>query len=104
MLDSGFADQVLRICVEPVDLPAEGAIEFVGRIHERLDERGLRAPRLQHGDGRCTWILLDDACRRGMTTRIGLEDTFLKPNGNVTVGNSELVKIAVQRLARALPP
>lgn len=99
LADSAFADQVLRICVEPVELPADGAVEFVDRIHERLDELELRAPRLQHGDGPCCWILLDDAYRRGLATRIGLEDTFLRPDGRVTAGNPELVIIAARRSA-----
>ena len=38
---------------------------MAGEIHEILDRAGLRAPRLQHGDGALTWILIEDAARRG---------------------------------------
>jgi uncharacterized protein (DUF849 family) len=31
---------------------------------------------LQHGDGEATWILIEDAARNGLDTRVGLEDTL----------------------------
>jgi hypothetical protein len=43
------------------------------------DRLGLEASRLQHGDGDATWVLLSDAIRRGIATRIGLEDTLYEP-------------------------
>jgi uncharacterized protein (DUF849 family) len=93
---SGFGGQVLRICVEPVELPAAGAVGFVEDIHRALDRLGLTAPRLQHGDGEATWVLVTDAIRRGIATRIGLEDTLYKPNGERTEGNEALVRAARQ--------
>ena len=46
------------------------------------------SPRLQHGDGRVTWVLLRDAVRRG------LEDTLRGPDGERTTGNVALVRAA----------
>lgn len=91
---SGLGGRVLRICVEPVEVPAGSAVEFVDEIHRALDMLGLGAPRLQHGDGEATWVLLTDAVRRGIDTRIGLEDTLYQPNGDLTADNGALVRTA----------
>jgi uncharacterized protein (DUF849 family) len=97
---SGLGDQVLRILVEPVGLAADGAIAAVDEVHAALDRLGLAAPRLQHGDGDATWILVEDAARRGMDTRVGLEDTLLDPDGTRTTGNESLIRAAVALGAR----
>jgi uncharacterized protein (DUF849 family) len=91
---SDLADQVMRICVEPVEVPAADAVALVEDIHHALDKFGLSAPRLQHGDGEATWGLLTDAARRGIDTRIGLEDTLFLPNGERASGNEALVRAA----------
>lgn len=91
---SGLGGHVLRVCVEPVELPTAGAVAFVEDIHRALDRLGLEAPRLQHGDGDATWVLLSDAVRRGIATRIGLEDTRYEPDGARTAGNEALVRAA----------
>jgi hypothetical protein len=67
---------------------------MAGEIHEVLDRAGLRAPRLQHGDGALTWILIEDAARRGLDTRVGLEDTLYLPDGSHAPGNAALVRAA----------
>jgi uncharacterized protein (DUF849 family) len=91
---TGMGDEVLRICVEPVDLEASRAATFVEDIHRALDRLGLAKPRLQHGDGAATWVLLTDAIRRGIDTRIGLEDTQFGPGGQRMTGNEALVQTA----------
>jgi len=97
---SGLGGQVTRILIEPVDVSAAAAVRLVDDIHETLDRFGLTAPRLQHGDGEATWILLTDAIHRGIDTRIGLEDTLHDPNGERTAGNEALVRAAWQLRAR----
>jgi uncharacterized protein (DUF849 family) len=91
---SGLGDRLLRVCVEPTDISAAEAVAFVDDIHAVLDRSGLTAPRLQHGDGEAAWILLADAVRRGIDTRIGLEDTLHEPGGELTTGNEGLVHTA----------
>jgi uncharacterized protein (DUF849 family) len=91
---SGLAGGITRILVEPVEAGAETAVEIVEEIHRALDRLGIAAPRLQHGDGEATWVLLADAIRRGLDTRIGLEDTLSEPNGERTAGNEALVRAA----------
>ena len=91
---SGLATQVTRILVEPVGIGAADAIDMVDDIHRALDRLGLTAPRLQHGDGDATWVLLSDAIHRGIDTRIGLEDTLHEPDGARTTGNQALIRAA----------
>jgi uncharacterized protein (DUF849 family) len=91
---SGFGPRVVRILVEPVDLRAADAVEIVDEIHVELDRLKLMAPRLEHGDGEATWILVKDAIRLGIDTRIGLEDTQFEPTGELTTGNEALVRAA----------
>jgi uncharacterized protein (DUF849 family) len=98
----GLGGQLTRILVEPGELQlrdssgdkASGALGLVEDIHGVLDELGLASPRLQHGDGRLTWVLLRDALRRGLDTRVGLEDTLRGPDGERTTGNEALVRAA----------
>jgi len=95
---SGFGPQVSRILVEPgedqVGDNAAAALRLVDDIHTTLDQFDLTVPRLQHGDGKVTWVLLADAIRRGVDTRIGLEDTLYEPDGERTTGNAALVRAA----------
>ena len=98
---SGLGARVTRILVEPGELQLEGsqdeatrALELVDAIHRTLDRYGLLAPRLQHGDGRVAWVLLRDAVRRGLDTRIGLEDTLVGPDDEWVAGNEALVRAA----------
>jgi uncharacterized protein (DUF849 family) len=91
---SGLGDRVTRVLVEPVDVGASDAVEVIEEIHGALDRLGLSAPRLQHGDGEATWILLEDAVRRGLDTRIGLEDTVDEPDRVRAAGNEALVRAA----------
>jgi uncharacterized protein (DUF849 family) len=101
LASSGYGGKVTRILVEPGELQiADGedenarALELVDAIHRTLDRYDLSAPRLQHGDGRVAWVLLRDAVRRGLDTRIGLEDTLFGPRGERTPGNEALVRVA----------
>ena len=92
---------VTRILVEPGEPQLEGsedkaadAVGLVADIHRTLDRHGLAAPRLQHGDGEVAWVLLEDAIRRRLDTRIGLEDTLHGPGGERTTANEALVRAA----------
>jgi uncharacterized protein (DUF849 family) len=91
---SGLGDRVTRILVEPVDASAGDAVAVVDEIHAALERLGVTAPRLQHGDGEATWVLLRDAIRRGIDTRIGLEDTVDGPDGARAEDNEALVRAA----------
>lgn len=60
-----------RILIEPVDADPGTAVALIDEIASELPP----APRLGHGDGAATWVLLEAAIERGWDTRIGLEDT-----------------------------
>ena len=97
--ESGLGNQVTRVLVEPGELQVgaslAAAIELVGAIHRALDRHGIIVPRLQHADGVVTWVVLEDAFRRGIDTRIGFEDTLRLPEGQLATDNAELVRAAV---------
>lgn len=96
LVASGLADRVTRVLVEPGAAQGgkDDAIALVDAIHDILDRAGVRAPRLQHGDGELTWILIEDSVRRGLDTRVGLEDTLLLPDGSPARNNADLVAAA----------
>jgi uncharacterized protein (DUF849 family) len=93
LAESGLGGRVTRILIEPVDPRAAGPA-LVQDVHAALDELGLTAPRLQHGDGEATWTLIADAVRRGVDTRVGLEDTLHGRDGALVAGNEALVRAA----------
>ena len=94
LASSGLSERVTRVLVEPVEVAAGDAVAVVAEIHAALDALGVSAPRLQHGDGEATWVLIADAVARGADTRVGLEDTLLEPDGGRTAGNAALVRAA----------
>lgn len=104
LVSCGLADQVIRVLIEPVDVRKTDAIPVVDAIHEILDRAGVQAPRLQHGDGEATWILIEDAVRRGLDTRVGLEDTLYLPDGSRAHSNAALVTAARNLGAGAVRP
>ena len=83
-----------RVLVEPAGAPVERAVAIAGEIHDALDRLGIGAPRLQHGDGEATWVLIEDAAARGIDTRVGLEDTRTGPDGAPAEGNEALLRAA----------
>ena len=96
---SGLSGRVTRILIEinetDVGSDPAAALALVAAIHAAFDRHELTAPRLQHGDGGVAWPVLTDAIRRGLDTRIGLEDTLYEPDGKHTSGNAALVRIAL---------
>jgi uncharacterized protein (DUF849 family) len=101
LADRGLGGQVTRVLVEPVDVDPRDAVALVDDIHRALDRAGISAPRLQHGDGDATWVLIEDAVRRGLDTRVGLEDTQYDPDGERVASNEALVRFAHQMMGRA---
>ncbi|TDB74479.1 3-keto-5-aminohexanoate cleavage protein [Micromonospora sp. KC721] len=51
-------------------------------------------PVLLHGEGGAAWPVLAEAVRRGLHTRIGLEDTLHLPDGATAADNAALVAAA----------
>ncbi|MEH1101682.1 3-keto-5-aminohexanoate cleavage protein [Micromonospora sp. CPCC 205561] len=57
-------------------------------------------PVLLHAEGPATWLVLAEAVRRGLHSRVGLEDTLLLPDGTTAPGNAALVTAALAAGAR----
>jgi uncharacterized protein (DUF849 family) len=96
LVGCGLSGRVMRVMIEPVEVSKLDAVPLVSAIHDVLDRAEVRAPRLQHGDGEATWILIEDAVRRGIDTRVGFEDTLLLPDGQLAASNADLVRAAYE--------
>lgn len=80
-----------RILVEVLDGTAETAVASADAILASLDDFGITAPRLLHGEEATCWPLVVHAGRLKLPTRIGLEDTLVGPTGEPVVDNADLV-------------
>ena len=92
---AGPAARWLWLMVEISGVPAAGAVPAADAVLRRLDERGVRLPRLLHGEGESCWPLISHAGRLGLAARVGLEDTVVGPGGRPVTGNAELVVLAL---------
>lgn len=100
-LRSPHRGRVLRVLAEVTDLTARGAANTAEALLERL--RPAATPILLHGEAAGAWPVLTVAARRGLSTRIGLEDTLLLPDGQVAADNAELVTAAIRILTKEAP-
>ncbi|MFF0173579.1 3-keto-5-aminohexanoate cleavage protein [Micromonospora profundi] len=100
----GWRVPVGRILVEcmaeevPVALADAGRILAATAVGEATSAAG--PPVLLHAEGPATWAVLAEAVSRGLHTRIGMEDTFLLPDGARASGNAALVTAALAAGAR----
>jgi len=90
----GRAGTALRVLVELVGVPVGRAEEVAVALLDRLPGVAPGVPVLLHGEGESTWPVLRLAARRGLPTRIGLEDVLVGPNGAAVAGNADLVRLA----------
>ncbi|MFI7214527.1 3-keto-5-aminohexanoate cleavage protein [Micromonospora maritima] len=81
-----------RVLVECMAERVETALADAAAILAALPGEGL--PVLLHGEGPATWPVFGEAVRRGLQTRIGLEDTLLLPDGTPAPDNAALVTTA----------
>ncbi|GGS73568.1 hypothetical protein GCM10010156_35540 [Planobispora rosea] len=91
--------ECVRVLVEIIGGTEETAVARAHAVLDRLDELAVPGPRLLHGEHAPTWVLVDEAGRLGLATRIGLEDVLHNPVGGPVAGNAELVRLARARLA-----
>jgi uncharacterized protein (DUF849 family) len=87
-----------RVLVEIIGTPAAAAVDAAEAILARL-HGGV--PVLLHGEDDACWPLVRHAGRRGLPTRIGLEDTLTGPDGAPAADNAALVRAAVAVWERA---
>jgi uncharacterized protein (DUF849 family) len=92
---SEFATHCMRVMVE---LPGDGDTEAADDLLSQVMAVGSPAPVLLHGFDESCWPLLEHAGRRGVQTRVGLEDTLRLPDGSSPSNNAELVSAAMRLL------
>ncbi|QXJ25175.1 3-keto-5-aminohexanoate cleavage protein [Actinomadura graeca] len=92
------AGRVLRVLAEVTDTGAETAKETAKELLHALGT-GHGRPILLHGEEDGAWPVLRLAARRGLDTRIGLEDTLALPDGATAADNSALVQTAQTLIA-----
>ncbi|SDH61372.1 3-keto-5-aminohexanoate cleavage protein [Agrococcus jejuensis] len=94
-LASPVRDRVTRVLVE-VQPMAEAAALATARELVDAVAAASSAPILLHGEDESAWPVLREAARRGLATRMGLEDALLLPDGSVASGNRALVEAAIE--------
>jgi uncharacterized protein (DUF849 family) len=95
--DSDIAAHCMRVMIE---LGSDGDVATADELLGQVMAAGSPAPVLLHGLDESCWPLLEHAGKRGLQTRIGLEDTVRLPNGSSPSGNADLVSAAVALLSR----
>jgi uncharacterized protein (DUF849 family) len=98
LVDSGLADRCLRFLYEPMEQDVDAALANVAGIERTLAGVAPAIPRLLHGIFATAWPVFEHAAAHGYDTRIGLEDTLVRPDGSPATDNADLVRIAAQRL------
>ena len=96
LVDSGLADQCLRILLEPAEASCSARANLL-QMEAMLI--GVTPPRLLHGMGQCAWHLVELAARRRYDTRIGFEDTLRLPDGSIAESNAALITAARRIMA-----
>jgi len=99
-ITSGLGGNVVRALVEPQDADPQAAVARARAIDRHLEESGVAAPRLHHGQGRATWAVLGAALAMGRDVRVGLEDTLEHADGTFARDNEDLVATVVRMADR----
>lgn len=98
----GLGARALRMLIEIGEQDAHRAEATAEAIEAVLTRAGLRRPILLHGFDRGVWPMIRRAARHRLSTRVGLEDGCLLPDGNTAADNAVLVSAALQ-LMRSTP-
>jgi uncharacterized protein (DUF849 family) len=89
------ARECTRILIEGTNQDVDAAIDEAQQIVDTLAPMGL--PMLLHGEGSNAWPLFALAVEKGLDSRIGLEDTFILPDGRIAKNNAELIDAALSQ-------
>lgn len=86
--------QCIRVLLEPAEHTTDAALTTVGAIEAVLDRTPVLLPRLLHGFEATAWPVFDAVVRGGYEMRVGLKDMLCLPNGEQTLNNAALVRLA----------
>lgn len=100
----GLGARALRVLVEIEEQGEAEALVVAEEVEAVLARAGLRRPVLLHGLDATVWRFVARAAERRFSTRVGLEDGRLLPDGAVTPGNAALVTAAVGLFAGSWHP
>ncbi|MCB5909958.1 3-keto-5-aminohexanoate cleavage protein [Streptomyces pinistramenti] len=95
---SALAPRVLRVLAEVTDTDPASAPRTAQALLAALAGIPHGRPVLLHGWDGGAWPVLRLACRLGLATRIGIEDTLLLPDGAPATDNAQLI-VSAQQLA-----
>ncbi|MFE0416987.1 3-keto-5-aminohexanoate cleavage protein [Streptomyces tendae] len=99
-LRSPLGPKVLRVLAEVTDTDPGTARDAARALLSDLGPAHGR-PVLLHGEDGGAWPVLRLAGRRGLATRIGLEDTLFLPDGGRAASNAALVTAGLREYASA---
>jgi uncharacterized protein (DUF849 family) len=101
LVSSGLGLQCLRILIEPRGATVEAALKSADEMIAVLDKAGIARPRLLHGSNATAWGVLDEAIRRGLDTRCGLEDMLTVPDGSSAADNAAIIAAARRKVEQS---
>lgn len=79
-----------------LEVPGSGSVSSADDLLARLRAAVPEPPPvLLHGEGASAWPILRHAVSLGLDTRIGLEDTLARPDGQRASDNEDLVRATV---------
>lgn len=93
---SGFKGRILWVLLEPEDRTPAAAVATAAQAAAELGRLGITARQVRHGYDLATWDVLRASLADGQDIRVGLEDTTVLPNGELTTGNGDLVAAAAR--------
>jgi uncharacterized protein (DUF849 family) len=96
LFDSGLAGECRYLLVEATGSDLESELRRVSEMLRRLAT--VDVPVLLHGVGVTAWPLLAEAARRGLSSRIGFEDTLAFADGELAASNAQLVHAAISMM------
>lgn len=88
------APRCLRVLIEINEQDEREGLAVAYNILALLDKGQLHVPRLLHGSDTTVWRLYLEANRLGLNTRIGLEDGYQLPSGEIATNNAALITAA----------
>ena len=105
-LASPHGHRCVRVLLELPDGLSEAEVhreadQLVRLVSPDQRDGGEERPLLLHGEGASAWPALRLAGRLGLSTRVGLEDVLVLPDGSPAADNVDLVRAARQLLPPA---
>lgn len=101
LLGSGFAEECLRILIEPAGEPCDTKANLA-EIETVLNR--VSRSRLLHGLDASAWKFVRLTAERTYDTRTGFEDVLQLPDGSLAKSNAELVAAERRIVVKGISP